>query len=194
MHSSARHAPEIRCGEQHESCPKEGKLTLWIIASTLLFLVFIVFFGRQFPRYNWLFASWLLLGILLQTAFAVLAALNLTEHIPDLPLAVVGYILMGLAVLKAHRSQDAVNEVVFSGLLALIFLTGVSMAAVYLYDQDSQTAVLAQNLAFFAPLGYMLVRFTFVYSDRLPLIAGLRDSVFGQRISEALGYARSILM
>ena len=92
-----------------------------------------------------------------------------------------------------HRSQDAVNEVIFSGLLALIFLQGVSIAAVYFYHQDSQTAVLAQNLAFFAPLGYMLVRFTFVYSDKLPLIAGLRDSVFGQRISGALGYARSML-
>jgi len=168
-------------------------MTLWIIASTLLFLVFIVFFGRQFPRYNWVFAAWLLLGILLQIGFAVLASLKLTEHIPELPLAVVGFILVGLAALKAHRSQDAVNEVIFSGLLAVIFLQCVSAAVVYFYHKDSQTGVLAENLAFFAPLGYMLVRFTFVYSDKLPLIAGLRDSVFGQRITEALGYARSIL-
>ena len=168
-------------------------MTLWIVASTLLFLVFIVFFGRQFPRYNWLFASWLLLGILLQSAFAVLASLKLTEHIPQLPLGIVGWIFVGLALLKAHRSQDAVNEVIFSGLLALTFLHGVSIATFYFYHQNSQAAALAQNFAFFAPLGYMLVRFTFVYSDKLPLIAGLRDSVFGQRISEALGYVRSIL-
>ena len=184
---------EPRCREHHESGPKESKVTLWIIASTLLFLVFIVFFGRQFPRYNWLFASWLLFGILLQSAFAVLAAIELTEHIPDFPLAIGGYILVGLAILKAHRSQDAVNEIIFSGLLALLFLHGVSIAAGFFYDEDSQTAVWAQNLAFFAPLGYMLIRFTFVYSDKLPLIAGVRDSLFAQRISAALGYARSIL-
>ena len=168
-------------------------MRLWIASSTLAFLVFLVFFARQFPRYNWLFAAWLLLNVAMQGAFAIFAAFNQTKHIPDVPITIIGWTLLTLALLKAHRSPDAVNEVIFSGLVAQIFLQGVSVSALHFYRQDGPARIIASNLACFSPLAYMLVRFTFVYSDSLPLIARIRDSEFGIRASEAFGYARSIL-
>ena len=168
-------------------------MKLWILSSTLAFLVFMVFFARQFPRYNWLFASWLLLNIAMQGTFAVFAALGKTKSIPDVPIDLIGWTLLALAIIKAYRSSDAVNEVILCGLLAQVFLHAFSVTALYFHPQEGPAQVLASNLACFSPLAYMLVRFAFVYSDKLPLIARLRDWGWGDRASEALGYARVLL-
>lgn len=168
-------------------------MKLWILSSTLAFLVCMVFFARQFPRYNWLFASWLLLNVALQGTFAVFAAMGKTKSIPEIPIALAGWTLLALAILKAHRSTDAVNEVIFYGLLAQVFLHGFSVAVLYFYPTDWPARVLASNLACFSPLAYMLVRFAFVYSDKLPMIARLRDLASMERLSHAMGYARSLL-
>jgi hypothetical protein len=168
-------------------------MKLWIASSTLAFLVFLVFFSRQFPRYNWLFASWLLLNVAMQGTYCVFAAMGRTKSIPDLPIDMIGWGLLGMAILKAYRSSDAVNEVILYGLLAQVFLHAFSVAALQYHPQEGTVRVLASNLACFSPLAYMLVRFTFVYSDKLPLIAKLRDFAWGVRASDALGFARALL-
>ena len=49
-------------------------MKLWFASSTLAFLVMIIFFVRQFPRYNWLVAAWLFLNVATQAAFAIYAS------------------------------------------------------------------------------------------------------------------------
>ncbi len=172
---------------------KEIKMKLWIASSTLAFLVFLVFFSRQFPRYNWLFASWLLLNVAMQGTFGVFAAVGRTRSIPDIPIDLIGWVLLGLAILKAYRSSDAVNEVILYGLLAQVFLHAFSVAALQFHPQEGSVRILASNLACFSPLAYMLVRFTFVYSDKLPLIAKLREMACGMRAIGAHGFASGFL-
>jgi hypothetical protein len=168
-------------------------MKLWIASSSLAFLLFVVFFARQFPRYNWLFASWLLFNVAMQGAFAILVATGKTKSIPDIPVTVLGWTLIGLALLKAYRASDAVNAVICAGLIAQVFLHAFSVVLVYFYKLDGSRWVLASNLACFSPLAYMLVRFTFVYSDKLPLLTRIRELGFGARAAEMFGYARALV-
>jgi hypothetical protein len=171
----------------------EAVMKLWIASSSVAFLLFVIFFARQFPKYNWLFASWLLLNVALQGTFALFAAAGKTRSIPDIPIDFIGWMLIGLAMIKAYRSTDAVNEIILYGLIAQVFLHAFSMSALHFYQPDNGARVLASNLACFSPLAYMLVRFTFVYSDRLPLISRLRDLGSATKVPEVLGYARALV-
>jgi len=166
-------------------------MKLWIASSTLAFFVFIVFFARQFPKYNWLFAAWLLVNVAAQLAFALLAALDATKNIPDLVVDSIGWGLLGVALIAASRRADAVNEIIFTAFIGQIVLHAVSLALIYVYRAPAPARTLISNVACFAPLGYMLVRFSTVHSDWLRSVAGVRD--WGLGVRAAMGFARAIL-
>jgi hypothetical protein len=74
----------------------------------------------------------------------------------------------------------------------VIILTLVALAGIWWHGAGGRVRIVASNLAGLLPAGYMLVRFLFVYSDRLPLWAA-RMANLRFEISEAAGWARAWL-
>lgn len=164
-------------------------MKLWIISSTLSFLVFVVFFARKFPSQNLWFASVLGFNVAVQVVFSIYLALGRTKDIPDWPIAVTAWGLILAALVKAWLTRGAVNEIIFQGLAAHVALNLLLAAVIWFYGRDFAVRVIVSNLAALAPFGYMLVRFTFVESDWLRIAAG--SPVSGAR--EILGWARVML-
>ena len=176
-------------------------MKLCLLSATLFFFLFLVFFARRFPTYNWFFAAWLLLGIASECSFALLLAFDLRPvpygaglcaRIPGLAIQVAGWLLIGLAALAAARRQDAVNQTILSGLGALILLQLVAMAAARVPVGPPNLRALASNLAGLLPTVYMLAAFSGARLDSLPLLtADCRLKIADWRA--AVGFARALL-
>ena len=174
-------------------------MKLWLVSGTVLFFLFLVFFSRQFARYNWFFSAWLFSGVALQVVFAVAFALGVRPRVPELPLDIAGWILIALAMLSAHRRPDAVNQIILSGLAATSLLQIVALTAGGWQTLPAPARSLVSNLAGLIPTLYMLARFSTVYCDRLPLwVQRIQDSGFRIQASAAaraaVGLARSVFL
>lgn len=119
-------------------------------------------------------------------------ALGARRWVPDLPLDILGWLLIGVALLWAIRAQDAVNETILTGLGAVVVLQLVGIVAARWHGVSEPVRTLASNLAGLAPTLYMLARFSGARLDRLPILAS-RIADFRFQIQNAFGHARSLL-
>jgi hypothetical protein len=168
---------------------------LWILSASILFFLFLTFFARQFPKYNGWFSAYLLFSVGLQILFSISLAAGFTRRIPMTVLDVVGWGLILMAALAAVRAQDAVNEVIQNGLGMVIIFNLLALAAIWFHQAPASMRVWTSNVACFVPSGYMLVRFSFVMSDGLPLwVRQILNSRFNvQEVAgAAVGVARSM--
>jgi hypothetical protein len=165
---------------------------IYILSAAILFFLFLTFFCRQFPKYNRWFAAYLIFTVALQVLFAAGVAGGFMARIPMNPLDVVGLLLIGVAAITAARAQDAVNGIIQDGLVAILVLNLISIAAIWWHGSPELRTMLI-NFSCCAPTGYMLVRFTFAMSDGLPLwVQTILNSKIN--IQEAAGMAaRAIL-
>ncbi len=171
-------------------------MKLYILSAAILFFLFLTYFCRQFPKYNRWFAAYLLFTVGLQLLFATGIAAGFMGEIPVWMFAVPGWVLIGLAAVTAFRAQDAVNGIISDGLGAVIMLNLVGALMIVLGDAPGTMRATLSNIAGVVPTGYMLVRFSFVMSDGLPLwVSQMFDSRFHipEAASAAVSVARSIL-
>jgi len=167
-------------------------MKLWIASASVFFFLFLIFFSRRLPTQNYWFAAWLFTGVAAQTFFAIVMALNLRLGWLDTAIGALGWLLIGAALLHAHRAPGAANEIIFSGLGALVILQIVAIAATRTSAAPAIVTILASNLAGIVPAGWMLARFVWTWSDPLALLAKQVSGV-GCRVSDAVGWARAML-
>jgi hypothetical protein len=164
---------------------------LWILSASILFFLFLTFFARQFPKYNGWFSAYLIFSVGLQILFSISLAAGFTRRIPMTVLDVVGWGLILMAALAAGRAHDAVNEVIQNGLGMMVIFNLLALGAIWFHQAPASMRVWTSNIACFVPSGYMLVRFSFVMSDGLPLwVQAIQNSKF--HIQEAAGLAAGI--
>jgi 4-amino-4-deoxy-L-arabinose transferase-like glycosyltransferase len=172
-------------------------MKLYLLSATVLFFLFLVFFARRLPAQNPWFAAWLAGGVILQIYFAVLLAFDWRARaLPpqlELILDIAGWLLIGAALLHSTRSSTAANDVILSGLAALVLLEVVALGLVYIHQAQGLRSLIS-NLAGIVPTAYMLIRFSGARLDRLPVwTAEILRSAQNDRIRAALGHARALL-
>src|SRR5579863_3762345 len=142
----------------------------WIASSMVLFLLSLVYFHHNLHRKNALFAWWLFLGVIMQiaSAYCLLFAcpiwlFKLWPVADGFSYALAG----GVLVIAFIQRSRPVNQILLYGLGAMVtfsltvrwFGSGLSV--------DLRGWLL--NIAFFGPALFMLLAFSNVGVDRLPL-------------------------
>lgn len=145
-------------------------LVYWIASSSMLFFLSFVYFRHNLYRKNALFAWWLYLGVFMQIASAYCLLFACPVWLYKVwPFAdECSYALAACVLVVAfiHRSRP-VNQILLYGLGAMVafslavrwFGNGLSL--------DLRGWLL--NIAFFGPALFMLLAFSNVGIDRLPL-------------------------
>jgi hypothetical protein len=166
---------------------------LWILSASIVFFLFLVFFSRQFPKYNPWFSAYLVFTVTLQLVFAIALGAGIMRRIPLGIFDIAGWLLIGAAMVTAWRAQDAVNGIIQDG-LALVIVLNLLAVSLIIWKANPPAALLrtlASNLACVVPTGYMLVRFSFIDSDWLAVWARqIQNSRFN--IQEATAAAANL--
>ncbi len=145
-------------------------LGFWIASSIVLFLLSLVYLQHHLYRKNSLFAWWLCVGVSMQ----IISAYGLVLGCPAWLGRVWGfadYLSYGLslAVLVAAlcRRQCPVNQTLIYGLGAMIAFNFLVRWRGDSLGQDLRSWLL--NIAFLGPAIFLLLSFSNVRADRLPL-------------------------
>jgi hypothetical protein len=145
-------------------------VTFWIASSSVLFLLSLVYLHYQLHRKNVLFAWWLCLGVAMQliTAYAMvlgshrfLGYLWRTADMASMLLAV------GVLLLAYHRRACPVNRTLLYGLGAMLAFNLITRLTAGHISMVKQTWL--QDIAFFGPAIFLLVSFSNIRMDRIPL-------------------------
>jgi hypothetical protein len=167
-------------------------LTFWIACSLILFLLSLVWLDQGLHRRNSIFTAWLLASVSMQ----LIAAWGLALHRPwwfrllgtasGVATAALAAGAVGLAV---ARWQCPINRVVLLGLGGMLVLQfGSRLLA------DPGAIRWTRNLGFFGPGLYMLICFSGLRLDRLPLwAADILRATQDCRWRAAAGWARALL-
>jgi hypothetical protein len=142
----------------------------WIVSSAILFLLSLVFLHHQYHRKNALFAWWLCVGVMMQVISAYGMALGYPRWMIRL-WVVADWASLGLAAAVVtfaflHRSCS-VNRTLLYGLGAMLFFNILCRTAAGTLNANLQTWL--QNIAFFGPAIFLLVSFSNIRIDTLPL-------------------------
>lgn len=145
-------------------------LGFWIASSIILFLLSLVYFQHQLHRKNALFAWWLCLGVSMQIISAYGLALGYPRWMYRLWTLADG-VSYGLAiavlVVAFARRSCPVNQTLLYGLGAMVaFNLFVRLAGEHLSERLQSWLV---NIAFFGPAIFLLIVFSSIRMDRLPL-------------------------
>ncbi len=145
-------------------------LGFWIACSLVLFLLSLVYLHNQLHRRNSIFAWWLCLGVSMQLISAYGLALGCPRWLLRLwPVAdAFSFALaIGVLVMAYARRSCPVNQVLLYGIGAMVALNMVSRFCGN-HLTVAQRAWLV-NIAFFGPAIFLLLMFSNVRTDRLPL-------------------------
>lgn len=145
-------------------------LGFWVASSMVLFLLSFVYFHQGFHRKNALFAWWLSLGVSMQIVSAIGMMLAFPVWLYKLwPLADGVSLALALAVVVVAflRRTCAVNQVLLYGLGAMLALNVVARWGGARLGESLQSWL--QNIAFFGPAIFLVLAFSNVRADRLPL-------------------------
>lgn len=142
----------------------------WIASSVVLFLLSLVYLQHQLHRKNSLFAWWLCVGVSMQ----LISAYGLVLGCPGWLVRVWGladYVSYGLslAVLAAAfcRRQCPVNQTLLYGLGAMIAFNLLVRWRGDALNPDLRSWLV--NIAFLGPAVFLLLSFSNIRMDRLPL-------------------------
>lgn len=145
--------------------------TFWILSAITLFCLSLVYLHHGYHRRNFLFACWLCCGVCVQLLGAWgLAAGRPAWFVPVGLLADFASYGLGAAVLvvAVMRRNCPVNRTLLAGLGAMI---AFSLLGRWLGDSlDHVTRTWLRNIAFFGPAIFLLVMFSGMRADRLPLL------------------------
>jgi len=169
-------------------------ITFWIASSSVLFLLSLVYLHYQLHRKNPLFAWWLCLGVTMQlvTAYGMVLGnhrfLNYLWRAADIASILLALAVLGLAY--ARRSCP-VNRTLLYGLGAMLAFDLVTRLTAGHLSLVKQTWL--ENIAFFGPAIFMLVSFSNIRLDRIPLYLCSFLGEMTLRASPSPGMAVSLL-
>ncbi|MGH9357548.1 MAG: hypothetical protein ACRD1O_00025 [Terriglobia bacterium] len=142
----------------------------WIASSAVLFLLSLVYLQHQLHRKNSLFAWWLCVGVSMQLISAYGLVLGCPAWLARV-WAFADYLSYGLAlavlVAALWRRQCPVNQTLLYGLGAMIAFNALVRWRGDSFNQDLRSWLL--NIAFLGPAIFLLLSFSNVRADRLPL-------------------------
>jgi hypothetical protein len=145
-------------------------LGFWIASSVVLFLLSLVYLQHNLHRKNAVFAWWLCLGVSMQLVSAYGLVLGYPRWMSFLWVAadVLSFALaIGvLAIAFRHRSCP-VNRALLYGVGAMVVLNLMSR---WWGDHLGQNVrIWLMNIAFLGPAAFLLLMFSSIRADRLPL-------------------------
>ena len=142
----------------------------WIASSVVLFLLSLVYLQLQLHRKNSLFAWWLCVGVSMQLISAYGLVLGCPHWLARV-WSLADYLSYGLslAVLVAAfcRRQCPVNQTLLYGLGAMVAFNLLVRWRGDALNQDLRSWLL--NIAFLGPAIFLLLSFSNIRADRLPL-------------------------
>lgn len=168
-------------------------LAFWIASSIVLFLLSLVFFHHNLQRKNLPMAAWLVTGVLseLLAAWGLAAGYHPWMATAGRASEWLG-VLMTVTVVSvaATRWGCPVNRALALALGGMLAANMVSEALSY--NASLHLEAWLRNISFFGPALYLLVTFSGLRMDRLPLLVS-KVGIFGPRLIAILGHARSVL-
>lgn len=145
-------------------------LGFWIASSVVLFLLSFVYFRQGLNRKNALFGWWLALGVAMQLVSAAGMLLGFPAWMYRLwPIAdkVSFALALGVVALAFFRRMCAVNQSLLYGLGAMLALN--VMARWGGANLSEAIGSWLQNISFFGPAVFLVLAFSNIRADRLPL-------------------------
>ncbi|MGH9326375.1 MAG: hypothetical protein ACRD2B_06785 [Terriglobia bacterium] len=145
-------------------------VVFWIASSVVLFLLSLVYLEHNLHRKNSLFAWWLCLGVTMQLVSAYGLVLGCPQWLTRIWSAadVLSFTLASAVLLVAFtRRSCPVNQTLLYGLGAMIAFN----LAVRWWGGDLSQNVRSWlvNIAFLGPAIFLLLTFSNIRADRLPL-------------------------
>lgn len=145
-------------------------LGFWVASSVVLFLLSFVYFRQSLNRKNALFGWWLALGVAMQLVYAAGMMLGFPSWMYRLlPIAdKVSFLLaLGVVAVAFFRRACAVNQSLLYGLGAMLALN--VMARWGGANLSETVGSWLQNISFFGPAVFLVLAFSNIRADRLPL-------------------------
>lgn len=176
-----------------------NKITcFWIASSAVLFLLSLIYLQHQLHRKNSLFAWWLCLGVSMQLISAYGLVLGCPHWLSRVWMAAdaLSYVLaIGVLAVAFVRRSCPVNQALLYGLGAMVAFNLFVRWWGDALNQSLRSWLV--NIAFFGPAIFLLLTFSNIRADRLPLFI---KSVFRTFIStemvpqaHAAAHARSAI-
>lgn len=151
-------------------------ITFWALDATVLFALSLVYLHQGYQRKNAFFALWLCNGVAMQLIGAWALAAGPPPWIDRLRLCedVLTYILTaGVLIVAVTHLDCAVNRSLLCGVGAMVALNVLSRFMGLHAQHPIQ--IWLRNIAFFGPAMFMLVSFSNLRLDMLPL--WIKDSL-----------------
>lgn len=165
-------------------------ITFWALDATVLFALSLVYFHQGYHRKNFVFAVWLCNGVLMQliAAWGLAAGPPSWMHQVRAAEDILTYLLTAGVLVTAFMHRDCpVNRSLLFGLGAMLALNLFSVFLGMRVDRSVQ--VWLRNIAFFGPAMFMLLAFSNIRVDMLPLWINQALEGAGARWSEGTALA-----
>lgn len=165
-------------------------LGFWIASSIVLFMLSFVYFNQGLSRKNALFGWWLALGVAIQIVYAAGMLLGYPAWMYRVwPLADdVSFLLaLGVIALALFRRSCPVNQALLYGLGAMLALTAIARWGGANLGESVSSWL--QNIAFFGPALFLVLAFSNIRADRLPLFIDSLLRVFNAAPRASHGWA-----
>jgi hypothetical protein len=153
-----------------EDSPAMKTVTFWALDATVLFALSLVYLHQGYHRKNVLFAVWLCNGVAMQliAAWGLAAGpptwMNQIRAFED----ILTYGLTAGVLVTAFMHRDCpVNRSLLCGVGAMLGLNLLSLFLGMRVERSVQ--VWLRNIAFFGPATFMLIAFSNIRMDMLPL-------------------------
>jgi hypothetical protein len=153
-----------------ESSPAMKTITFWALDATVLFALSLVYLHQGYHRKNPLFAVWLCNGVAMQLIAAWGLAAGPPPWMDQVRLFedIFTYLLTAGVLVTAFVHRDcAVNRGLLYGVGAMLALNLLSLFLGVHVERSVQ--VWLRNIAFFGPAIFMLIAFSNIRMDMLPL-------------------------
>jgi hypothetical protein len=145
-------------------------LGFWIASSVVLFLLSLVYLQHNLHRKNVLFAWWLCLGVSMQLVSAYGLVLGYPRWMDWLWTAadVLSFALaLGVLVVAFRHRSCPVNRALLYGIGAMVVLN--LMSRWWGDHLGENVRIWLMNIAFLGPAAFLLLMFSNIRADRLPL-------------------------
>jgi uncharacterized membrane protein len=157
-------------------------ITFWALDATVLFALSLVYLHQGYQRKNPLFAVWLCNGVAMQLIAAWALAAGPPPWIGQLRLCedIITYALTAAVLVSAVIHLDCpVNRGLLYGVGAMVALNALSMLLGMRLDHPLH--IWLRNIAFFGPALFMLIAFSNIRLDMLPVwIDSMLESAGGR--------------
>jgi hypothetical protein len=175
-------------------------IVLYLVALALHVTLLWLFTHFHYYRRNPAFWLWLMCGLGINGALIIMRwagedrGFDSAQRGAD----VLYYVLTAWVLTTAVAGRaDVVNQIIWRGAFAsLLFSVVARLAGNFgLTGRISADGLAANaiNTVYLAPAAWMVLKLAGLRSDQHPLIAWMRDSELGVRLSQALGHARALL-